>query len=61
MYDYDSNSILGEPMKSHAGDEILRVFRKMHEQLKECGITQKLHRLNNECPAILKILHEKGK
>ena len=54
MYDYNSNSILGEPMKSRTGEEILRAFRKMHGQLKECGITPKLHRLDNECPDILK-------
>ena len=51
MYDYDSNSILGQPMKSRTGNEILRAFTKI---LKECGITPKLHRLDNECPAILK-------
>ena len=30
IYDYDSNIILGEATKSRTGDEILRVFTKMH-------------------------------
>ena len=54
MHDYGSNSILGEPMKSRTGDEILRAFSKMHKRLKECCIAPKLHRLYNACPAILK-------
>ena len=59
MYDYDSNSILGQPMKSRTGDEILRAFTKMHEQLKEAGLTPKLHRLDNECPTTLKFYMKK--
>ena len=30
MYDYDSNNILGEALKSRTGDEILRAFTKRH-------------------------------
>ena len=26
----------------------------MHDQLKECGLKPKIHRLDNECPASLK-------
>ena len=50
MYDYDSNIILGEAMKSRTGDEILRIFTKMHTELKEKGLKPKMHRLDNECP-----------
>ena len=32
MYDYDSNNILGEAIKSRTGDELSRVFKKMHKR-----------------------------
>ena len=37
MYDYDSNNILGEAMKSKSGDKLVRTFTKIHEQLKNHG------------------------
>ena len=54
MYDYDSNSIMGEAMKSRTGEEILRAFTKIHQKLKSSGLTPKIHRIDNECPATLK-------
>ena len=54
MYDYDSNIILGEAMKSRTGDEILRAFAKMHTELKEKGLEPKMHRLDKECHENLK-------
>ena len=50
MYDYDSNNILGEVIKSRTGDELLRAFKVMHGELKQCGSQPKMHRLDNECP-----------
>ena len=41
MYDYDSNNILGKVMKSMTGDELVRVFTKMHEQLKNIDSDQR--------------------
>ena len=54
MYDYDSNIILGEAMKSRIGDDILRDFTKMHTELKGKDLELKMHRLDNKCPEILK-------
>ena len=54
MYDYDSNNILGEAMKSRTGDEIVRAFSIMHMKLKNTRQTPKMHRLDNEYTAILK-------
>ena len=41
MYDYDSNNILGEAIKSRTGDELLRAFKIMHGKLKQCGLNPK--------------------
>ena len=54
FYDYDSNSILGEPMKSRIAEELVRAFKLLHTELKEKGLTPKIHRLDNECPTPLK-------
>ena len=54
MYDYDSNIILGEAMKSRSAHEILRAFTKIHTELKGKGMSSKMHRLDNECPDSLK-------
>ena len=54
IYNYDSNNILGEAMKSRTADEILRVFKKMHTELKDKVLSPKMHRLDNECPVQLK-------
>ena len=54
VYDYDSNIILGEAMKSRSGDEILQAFTKMHTELKKKGLGPKIHWLDNECPESLK-------
>ena len=37
FYDYDSNSILGEPLKSRSAEELVRAFSKIHTNLKEKG------------------------
>jgi hypothetical protein len=54
FYDYDSNAILAEPLKSHSGAELLRAFTKLHEYLAERGLPAALHILDNECPQSLK-------
>ena len=51
MYDYESNIILGESVKSRTGDEILGAFTKMHTELKDKGLKSKMHLLDNEYPA----------
>ena len=59
MYDYDSNNILGEAIKSRTGDELVRAFTLVHEQLKISRLCPKIHRLDNECPVILKAYMKK--
>ena len=55
LYDYDSNAILAEPMKSRTGDELTRVYTKLHTYLTERGHRPRLQKLDNEAPASLKI------
>ena len=54
MYDYDSNSINGEAMKSRTGEEILLAFTKLDQKLNNSGLSPMIHRIDNECPATLK-------
>ena len=49
MHDYDSNIIMGEPIKSRTEAELLRVFMIMHKKIMSSGIDPKMHRLDNEC------------
>jgi len=54
VYDYDSNSILVEPMRSRTGPCILAAFQVVHARLVNAGLRPQLHRLDNECSAALK-------
>ena len=54
VYDYDSNSILIEPMRSRTGPCILGAFKVIHARLLAAGLRPQLHRLDNECSAALK-------
>ena len=54
VYDYDSNSILVEPMKSRTGACILKAFTVLHARLVTAGLRPLLQRLDNECSAALK-------
>ena len=54
LYDYDSNAILAEPLKSRTGAEILRGFKHLQQILVKHGLRPKLHRLDNEASTILK-------
>ena len=59
LYDYDSNNILVEPMRSRSGPCILRAFQTLHARLVTAGLRPKLHRLDNECSTALKqFLHD---
>ena len=59
VYDYDSNSILVEPMRSRTGPCILTAFQTVHAGLVAAGLRPQLHRLDNECSAALKkFLHK---
>ena len=54
LYDYDSNCILAEPMKTRTAKSILTAFQTVHAKLCKAGLRPKLQRLDNECSAILK-------
>jgi hypothetical protein len=54
LYDYDSNDILAEPIKSRQQDELLRAYKQLIQHLQQRGLTPKLQRLDNECSAAMK-------
>jgi len=54
LYDYDSNGIFAEPMKTRTAKSILAAYRTLHTRLCRAGLRPRLQRLDNECSAILK-------
>ena len=54
LYDYDSNSILVEPLRSRTGPCILAGYQVLHARLVAAGLRPKLQRLDNECSSALK-------
>ncbi len=54
FYDYDSDAILAEPLKSRSESELVRAFTKLHQYLADRGLHTALHILDNECPKGLK-------
>ena len=54
LYDYDSNAIITEPLKSRGEQELLRVYSTLHTHLSNRGITPQVQMLDNECPDGLK-------
>jgi hypothetical protein len=54
LYDYDSNAILVEPLKSRAAAEILRAFQVLYARLRQAGRQPQLYFLDNEASALLK-------
>ena len=54
VYDYDSNAILAEPLKSRTEQELLRAYTKIHTYLTVRGLKPVLQRLDNEAPGQLK-------
>jgi hypothetical protein len=54
LFDYDSNAIIAEPIKSRQQDELLRAYKKLTQHLRKRGLTPKLQRLDNECSAAMK-------
>lgn len=53
LYDYDSNSIHAIPMATRKATEILHCFKIVYNTLVKAGLRPKLHKLDNECAAIL--------
>jgi hypothetical protein len=54
LYDYDSNAILAEPIKSRKQNELLRAYQTLTRHLRKQGLTPKLQRLDNECSEAMK-------
>jgi hypothetical protein len=53
-YNYDSNYIHAEPMKSKSGAEILAAYQCVHQIFCNTGLRPQLQRLDSECSALLK-------
>ena len=53
LYDYDTNAILAEPMKSREGQEIVRAYDILYTILIEAGVTPILQYLDNEVSSLL--------
>ena len=54
VYDFDSNAILAEPMKSRTKIELVRAYTHIHSYLTSRGLKPSLQRLDNEAPGLLK-------
>ena len=53
-YDYDSNNILAEPIKSRTSLHIKNTYQTMRKLLCRRGLTPRTHVLNNEGSKVLK-------
>ena len=53
-YDYDSNNILAEPIKSRTSLHIKDAYKKIRKLLCSRGLTPKTHVLDNEYSKVLK-------
>ena len=54
VYDYDSNTILAEPMQRRTGAELTRAYGIIHKKLTDRGFKPRLQRLDNEASEQLK-------
>ena len=53
-YDYDSNNILEEPIKSITSLHIKNAYQTMRKLLCSRGLTPRTHVLDNDCSKVLK-------
>ena len=53
-YDYDSNNILAEPIKSRTSLHIKNAYQTMRKLLCSRGLTPRTHVLDNKCSKVLK-------
>ena len=53
-YDYDSNNILADPIKSRTSLHIKDAYQKMSKLLCSRGLTPRTHVLDNGCSKVLK-------
>jgi hypothetical protein len=61
LYNYDSNVILAETMKSRKAPDLVAAYNKLHQQLLDGGVKPVLQRLDNEISRVLiKAIKDKG-
>jgi hypothetical protein len=61
LYDYDSNSILAQPINDRTAPELLKSFQVMEQELVARGLKPKLMKLDNEASKLLKMyLHQQN-
>jgi hypothetical protein len=60
LYDYDSNRILAEPIKTRTGQAILAAYKIIHTRLCNAGLHPKLQCLDNECSDALQFMSNEG-
>ena len=61
VYDYDSNAILAEPLRSRSDTDLLHAYDTVINLLKQQGLMPQLQRLDNEASTALKSrLHNHG-
>ena len=54
LYNYDSNAIITEPLKSRIKHELVCAYSALHAHFSNCGITLHLQMIDNEFPVGLK-------
>jgi hypothetical protein len=54
VYDYDSTTILAEPIKNRSERKLLRAYSFLHAYLTNRGLKPQLQKLDNECSQALK-------
>jgi hypothetical protein len=61
VYDFDSNYIFAEPMKSRTGAEHLAAYKRVHTLLSSRGLKPQLQKLDNEASTeLLQFMQGKG-
>jgi hypothetical protein len=56
VYDYDTNNVLTEPMKSRGDHGMVRAYNKLIQELVDHGFKPRLQHLDNECSSALRSL-----
>jgi hypothetical protein len=59
LYDYDSNSILVEPMKNRSDEEALRAYSVLYTELTQHGLKPQLNIMDNEASKAIKAAVQK--
>ena len=56
LYDYDSNAILVEPMKSRSDADMEKAYNKLYDYLTDRGLKPKFNVMDNEASTTIKKL-----